>query len=58
MNNAIIGVLENMILALPDDEIRKRFIGIGLPNEKIDFFMNCIDNSRKKNETPSGDSDK
>ena len=58
MNNAIIGVLENMILALPDDEIRNRFIRIGLPNEKIDFFMNCIDNSCKKNETPSGDSDK
>lgn len=58
----IIGTLEQMVLTLPNDEIRRRFENIGVSNEKIDSFMNCIDNSRKKYETQeektSGDSDK
>lgn len=61
MNNLVIGTLEQMVLALPDEEIRKRFEKMGIPKENIDTFMGCVDNSRKKYETPkdaSGESDK
>ena len=61
MNNLVIGTLEQMILALPEEEIRKRFEKMGVPKENIDTFMGCVDNSRKKYEAPkdaSGESDK
>lgn len=64
MNNLdgfVIGTLEQMVLALPNEEIRKRFEKMGVPKENIDTFMDCVDNSRKKYEAPkdaSGESDK
>lgn len=61
LDGFVIGTLEQMILTLPDEEIKKRFEKIGVPKENIDTFMDCIGNSRKKYETPkdaSGDSDK
>lgn len=61
MNNSIIEILEKKILEVPDEEIRKRMENFGFPEENVNYIMECVNNSRKKHETPkdaSGDSDK
>lgn len=61
MSNSIIEMLEKQILEVPDEEIRKRMENFGFPEENVDYIMECMNNSRKKYETPkdaSGDSDK
>lgn len=61
MNNSIIEILEKKILEVPDEEIRKRMENFGFPEENVNYIMECVNNLRKKYETPkdaSGDSDK
>lgn len=51
MNNLdgfVIGTLEQIIVSIPEEELRKRFETLGFPKEQADYIMDCINNSKKK----------
>lgn len=48
LDGFVIGTLEQIVVSIPEEELRKRFEVMGFPKENVDYIMECVNNSRKK----------
>ena len=48
LDGFVIGTLEQIVVSIPEEELRKRFEVMGFPKENVDYIMECVNNLRKK----------